>query len=159
MDGSLPVGVCEEAKLYPAAPPTIPPTAVAKTVPQLPRSLNSWTELDSMAAVHAANPSTVAEPINPAAAIVAPVDTAATPLPTMPTANAAAAKPPQVATVATANPTTMAAPIAQCHHASTVGSTLLTGLFPQYANKFAPEKSLPVDSWLSKLINLPQLGL
>ena len=86
-------------------------------------------ELD--AAANTAVPYTVAEPMNAAAATVDAVVAAATPLPTIHTAVAAAAKPPQVTTVATAQAATTAAPRAQCHHASPVGSILLTGLLPQ----------------------------
>jgi len=38
---------------------------------------------------------------------------------------------PAVATTATAATATTAAAIAQCHHASPVGSTYITGLLPQ----------------------------
>ena len=93
----------------------------------------------------AAPPKTVADPIKTPAATVAAVEVAANPLPTIHTAVAAAANPPQVTTVATAQAATMVAPSAQCHQASPIGSILLTGLLPQYENKFTPVIS-PVDN-------------
>ena len=76
-------------------------------------------------------PYAVAEPMKALAATVVAVVDAAIPFPTMATAPAAAANPPAVTTVAIAHAATIAAPIAQCHHASPVGSLLFTGLFPQ----------------------------
>ena len=116
---------------YALPPPTMAAPAVDATVPQFPWLAKSLGELDEANASSAEYAKTVPDATNAVAATVVATDPAPTPLPTAATAAMPANAPPAVATTATAQTATTAAPSAQCHHASPVGSTRLTGLLPQ----------------------------